>query len=229
MTPIGTIRSPFASRFAVPRQPGLAPSALCQLHFRSDIPVTDAVRGLETFDHVWILFLFHAQSPRWKPLVTPPRLGGKKSVGVFASRSPFRPNPIGLSAVKLVEIRASAQSPHLVLSGGDFVDGTPVIDIKPYLTYTDCIPEASNGWPGKLPKEVTLPVDWSPASLEQLATLCGQTDRLREIQQTINEALALDPRPGYERGRQGRSGQTWAASIAGIDVEWSVGPQAIRV
>ena len=153
---VGIVRSPFRDKFAVPRQPGLAPAAEARLYLHGECNREDVIRGLADFSHLWITFVFHQVLHRgWKPTVRPPRLGGNRRLGVFATRSPFRPNPVGLSAVELKGIEERERQWCLILGGVDMVDGTPVLDIKPYVPYVDAIffpqgPRADGKLPGPL-------------------------------------------------------------------------------
>lgn len=190
MEPIAHIRSPFAEKFGVPRQSGLAPSVECRLEFVPAYRHADFVRGIEGFSHLWLIWGFHCNSAAEPhPTVRPPRLGGNVRLGVFATRSPFRPNGLGLSAVRLLAVE---EGPVLRISGADMVDGTPVYDIKPYLPYADSIPQALAGFTTTAPREllrVQLP-EQLPAGLspEWLSALC--------------EVLAQDPRPAYQADPQ---------------------------
>ena len=184
MTPIAHIETPFREKFGVPRQAGLVDYE-ARVVFEPEYRVAEAVRGLEEFDYVWLLWLFHlAERDRWSPTVRPPRLGGNKRVGVFATRSPFRPNPIGLSCVRLLRIEAG---PVLIVDGADLVDGTPILDIKPYIPYADAHPEARSGFAQAAPARLQV-VDPSGALL-----------RLPPAERTaLVDCLALDPRPHYQ-------------------------------
>lgn len=147
---IGVIRSPYKEKFAVPRQPGLVKSANGELHLIAPYNQADAVRGLEAFSHLWILFVFHqTMEGGWRPTVRPPRLGGNARMGVFATRSTFRPNPIGMSLVELKEVVCHKDSVILKLGSLDLVDGTPVVDIKPYLPFAESLPDASASYAQK--------------------------------------------------------------------------------
>ena len=150
--PVGVIHSCFKEKFGIPRQPGLAPDARAVLELLPPYNRAEAVRGLEGFSHVWLSFIFHAcLGEPWKPTVRPPRLGGNRRLGVFATRSTHRPNPIGLSAVELEKIEAAPGRVLLHLKGVDLLDGTPVLDIKPYLPYSDNIPGALGGFAPEMP------------------------------------------------------------------------------
>lgn len=225
MKPIGHISSCFKEKFGIPRQPGLMREARATLTIQLE-GAADAVREIEGFSHVWIIFQFH-ESQGWNPLVRPPRLGGARKVGVFASRSPHRPNAIGISAVALDRVEtASANEAVLHLSGIDLLDGTPVLDVKPYIAYADSIPQATDGWAagtgfGERP---TLEVSFSAeaqASGERYARETG-TDPLA----LIREMLALDPRPSFQR--DGDVGQ-YANRVLDLDVHWEVEGASCRV
>ena len=187
MQPIAHIRSPYAEKFGVPRQSGLAPHAQASIVFTPQI-THEHVRGLESFSHIWLIWRFHeVEVGHVHPTVRPPRLGGNTRMGVFASRSPFRPNPIGLSAVRLLAVEPG---PLLRIAGADLVNGTPIYDIKPYLPYADSIPGASSGFVDSVPRALLavelperLPQDLPPG---YPAALC--------------ESLAQDPRPAYQDG-----------------------------
>ena len=189
MEPIAHIETPFKEKFGVPRQAGLADYE-ARVVFEPKYRVAEAVRGLEEFDYLWLIWQFHlAERKDWSPTVRPPRLGGNKRVGVFATRSPFRPNAIGLSSVRLLRIEPG---PVLVVSGADMVDGTPIFDIKPYVAYADSHPDARSGFADEAPK-ATLEVVDDHGLLLQLP------DGLR---QTLEQTLRQDPRPRYQHDPQ---------------------------
>lgn len=190
LSPIGLIESDFPDKFGVPRQPGLAPSARATLRLLPPYDDPLMVRGLETFSHLWLTFLFHHSPERWTPLVRPPRLGGNRRVGVFASRSTHRPNRLGLSLVELLEVDTRA-GVRLRLAGADLVNGTPVLDIKPYLPWAEARPEASAGFAPEAPPR--LPVCFTQAAE---ATLAGRDDAA-SLRSLIEEVLSQDPRPAY--------------------------------
>ncbi|GGY15239.1 tRNA (N6-threonylcarbamoyladenosine(37)-N6)-methyltransferase TrmO [Paludibacterium paludis] len=200
--PIGIIRSPYREKFGIPRQPSLAASARSTLVLRTPYDHPDTVRGLADFSHVWIQFVFHDTAARgWSSLVRPPRLGGNTRVGVFASRSTHRPNPIGLSLVELVEVR-TRNGVELILGGADLMDGTPVLDIKPYIPFVESIPSARAGFVDGPPAR--LAVDWSGEALRQASDLGLR----REERALIDEVLAQDPRPAYQDDPQRHYGVT---------------------
>lgn len=210
MRPIARIHSEFGSKFGVPRQSGLVESLSATVVFEPEFRNADALRGLEGFSHIWLIWVFD-QSVRqgWSPTVRPPRLGGNTRMGVFATRSPFRPNPIGLSSVTL---EAVEDTPHdgtvLRVRGADLVDGTPILDIKPYLPYVDCRPEASGGF-ASAPAAPTLTVEIPPRLLEQVPP---------ERRQALEGVLALDPRPRYQEDPN----RIYGLSFAGLEVRFSV-------
>lgn len=213
LTPIGKVRTCFGGKFGVPRQPGLCPSAWGRLVFEEPYRNPDTLRGIEGFSHVWLIWHFHQTVDRgWSPTVRPPRLGGNKRIGVFASRSTHRPNSLGLSLASVEGIDADcAESPVLLLGGIDLVDGTPVFDIKPYLPYAESVPGASAGYAGEeIPR---VPVDVAPTAEAEFAAL---PSRARAV---IIEALALDPRPAA-RGEESDVPHTHGAHLCGHNVRF---------
>ncbi|WP_412461685.1 tRNA (N6-threonylcarbamoyladenosine(37)-N6)-methyltransferase TrmO [Pseudomonas sp. SC11] len=191
VSPVGIVRSCFKEKFAIPRQPRLAPAARGVLELLPPFDQGEAVQGLEQVSHVWLLFLFHQaleDTPRLK--VRPPRLGGNKSMGVFATRATHRPNGIGQSVVRLDGIAPG----RLLLSGIDLLDGTPVLDIKPYVPYADCIEDARNQMASDAPQAIA--VQWSESALSQARK---HALRLAEpLVELIEQCLAQDPRPAYQ-------------------------------
>lgn len=191
-TVIGTLHSPFREKFGIPRQPGLAPHAISRLVLLPEYATAECLEGLADFSHLWLSFIFHATADQgWQPSVRPPRLGGNERRGVFATRSMFRPNPIGLSVVELLEIVDGAHGKELLLRGADLLHGTPIIDIKPYLPYADSIPAARADFATTTPTLLT--VHWSEQAQAD-ATALGIAPNLRAL---ISEVLAQDPRPAY--------------------------------
>ena len=189
-TPIAYIRSDFKEKFGIPRQSGRAPSLEAEIVFYPEYRKEEALREIEGFSHLWLLFDFSlAHRDSWSPTVRPPRLGGNKRVGVFASRSPFRPNPIGLSCVRLLRVEKRAdEGCVLIVSGGDLLDGTPIFDIKPYLPFADCHTDAVGGYAHVWKDyrlEVVFPEQWLAIIPE-------------EKQEGLKECLADDPRPSYQ-------------------------------
>ena len=223
--PIGILKTCFKEKFGIPRQSGLVTEALGVLKLRKDPHFKNAVRELEGFSHVWVIFVFHQQNAKaWKPSIRPPRLGGAKKVGVLASRSPHRPNPIGLSVVKLEKIDLDAPGGiEITFSGVDILDGTPVLDIKPYLAYADSIPRATSGWAGEAIARTE--VELSPAAVQFMESVdCVQYPRLREL---ILEMIELDPRPASQKRKAptdhpDSEGTYYGIQILDFDVRWKI-------
>lgn len=214
---IGTIHSPWKEKFAVPRQPGLIQDGGGELHLHPPYNQPEAVRGLEAFSHLWLLFVFHqTMEGGWRPTVRPPRLGGNARMGVFATRSTFRPNPVGMSLVELTGIRTDKGSVVLELGSLDLVDGTPVVDIKPYLPFAEALPEARAGFAQQAP-EAAMPVSFSPQALEQIA---HQQQKYPHLARFITQVLAQDPRPAYRKGEA--PGREYAAWLFDFNVRWQV-------
>lgn len=221
---IGVVRSPYKEKFAVPRQPGLVADGVGELHLQPPYNQAEAVRGLTEFSHIWLLFVFH-QTPEgsWRPTVRPPRLGGNSRMGVFATRSPFRPNPVGMSLVALEGITLRGADVILRLGSLDLVDGTPVVDIKPYLPYAESLPDARAGFAQAAPAD-TLQVIFSPPAERQLRAQTPLWPRLREF---IGDVLAQDPRPAYHRG--GMPAREYAAALLDFNVRWWVSETTAEV
>ncbi|MDU6924937.1 tRNA (N6-threonylcarbamoyladenosine(37)-N6)-methyltransferase TrmO [Franconibacter helveticus 513] len=214
---IGVIRSPYKEKFAVPRQPGLVKAVGGELHLLEPYNQPDAVRGLEGFSHVWLLFVFHqTMEGGWRPTVRPPRLGGNARMGVFATRSTFRPNPIGMSLVELKEIRCEKNQVILQLGGLDLVDGTPVVDIKPYLPFAEALPQARAGYAQDAPA-ADMPVFFTDEVQAQLVKL---EKRYPSLGQFICEVLAQDPRPAYRKEED--PGKSYAVWLLDFNVRWRV-------
>ena len=217
MEPIAHIRTDFASKFGVPRQAGLVEQLRAVVVLEPPYRAAEALRGIEGFSHLWLIWEFSENRDRgWSPTVRPPRLGGNRRLGVFATRSPFRPNPIGLSCVGLEGVEwDTVQGPVLRVSGADLVDGTPILDVKPYLPYTDAHPEASGGFslPGG---QGLLAVDFPPALLARVPE-CHRPALL--------ELLAQDPRPGYQH----QPDRVYRLAFGGVEVGFLVDGEQLRV
>ncbi|WP_422767245.1 tRNA (N6-threonylcarbamoyladenosine(37)-N6)-methyltransferase TrmO [Photobacterium leiognathi subsp. mandapamensis] len=221
IAPIGIIHSPYKEKFAVPRQPGLVPSARSEIILQGDANSLEAVRGIEQFSHLWLLFLFDQNlEAGWRPTVRPPRLGGNERIGVFASRATFRPNGIGMSAVELKGVRHENGNVIIELGGVDLVDGTPIVDIKPYIPYSDSLPEAQGGFASNAPD--LMPVCFSEAALNQLPS-----KNKAYYQTVISEVLAQDPRPAYKKGKPDL--KQYAVHLFDFNVHFSVTEQQITV
>ncbi len=194
LSPIGTIHSCYKEKFGIPRQPGLVTEITGRLELLPPYNRLDALEGLNHFSHIWIQFIFHAISREgWKAKVRPPRLGGKEKLGVFATRATHRPNPIGLSVVKIGRIYQEGKKIFIDLHGADILDGTPVLDIKPYLPYSDNITDAKGGFAHS--QSTTYSVKFSELAKHQ----CEEYEHLhkREITTLIKQIIEQDPRPSY--------------------------------
>lgn len=219
---IGMIHSCYKEKFAIPRQPGLVGVETATLELLPPYNRPEVVKGLEGFSHIWISFLFHGvKAGKWSAMVRPPRLGGNERMGVFATRSTHRPNPLGLSVVELAAIEASDQAVCLHLVGADLLDGTPVVDIKPYVPYVDSIPDARGGFAGTAPdRELT--VVFSETAKKQLAHNAVQYPLLESL---ISETLCYDPRPAYKRHSNGTGG----VRLYHFDVRFEISGASLQV
>ena len=222
--PIGYIHSCFKEKFGIPRQAGLVPEASAILELCPPYNRQEAIRELSTFSHIWVVFLFHAvKRDGWTTTVRPPRLGGNQRIGVFASRSGFRPNPIGLSAVRLQKITYEAGTLHLHLGGGDFLDGTPVLDIKPYVPYADSIPGAVGGFAAS-PPAARLDVAFSAAAE---AVCRGLSSRIPQLKAVITGMLQCDPRPAYYHEKPVK--KRFGTRIYHLVIKWECGDHGVIV
>ncbi|RLM24259.1 tRNA (N6-threonylcarbamoyladenosine(37)-N6)-methyltransferase TrmO [Brenneria alni] len=221
---IGIIHSPYKEKFAVPRQPGLIEDGGGELQLLPPYNQAECVRGLAGFSHIWILFVFHqTMEGGWRPTVRPPRLGGNERVGVFATRSTFRPNPIGMSLVELKTIHTRGATVALELGSLDLVDGTPVIDIKPYLPFAESQPHALAGFAQLAPAAV-MPVIFSPLAERQIA---GHQKKYPHLKRFITQVLAQDPRPAYRKGENRE--REYAVLLLEFNVRWRVSAQQTEV
>lgn len=210
---IARVRNDFPTKFGLPRQSGLVPELVSTIVFEPEFRVAEALRGIESYSHLWLIWGFHqavrdGESQAWRPTVRPPRLGGNTRMGVFATRSPFRPNPLGLTVVKLLAVENSAEGKVLVVSGADMMDGTPVYDIKPYLPYVDAIPEAVGGFT-EAKAAYHLAVDFPEPLLNEVPE--GQQEALLGV-------LAQDPRPAYQHDEN----RVYGFAYGGMDVRFMV-------
>ncbi len=217
MKPIAYIRSDFPSRFGIPRQGGMIDELKGRIIFEPEYRNQEALRGLESFSHIWLIWEFSASKREgWSPTVRPPRLGGNKRIGVFATRSPFRPNPIGLSSVRLEEIEwHSGVGPVLHVAGGDLMDSTPIYDIKPYIPYADCHSDATGGFTDDIDYtllEVVIEQQW----LEMIPP---------EKLKALRAILANDPRPSYQEDPK----RVYGLAFAGFDVRFTVSDGVLTV
>ena len=214
---IARLRCDFKEKFGVPRQAGLAEHVCSRVVFESEYRNPDALRGIEGFSHLWLIWSFdRVRQKDWSPTVRPPRLGGNERMGVFATRSPYRPNPVGLSCVRLLRVEWDApDGPALLISGADMTDGTPIFDVKPYLPYADARPDALGGYTDALPERrlaVELPAE--------LAARLPEEKRL-----ALLEILSHDPRPSYQSDPDRAYGLTYG----GFDVRFRVSDGTLHV
>lgn len=215
--PIAHIKSDFSSKFGIPRQSGLVDELEAKIIFEPQYRIPEAFRGLEGYSHIWILWQFsECAGKEWSPTVRPPRLGGNKRMGVFASRSPFRPNSIGLSCVKLISVDETEENGTvLTVSGADLLDGTPIIDIKPYLPYVDAHPEARGGF-ALQDKEGSLEVNF-PRELLSIIP--------HDKQEALTAVLRQDPRPQYHNDPE----RVYGLEFAGFDVRFKIRDNLLTV
>ena len=198
LQPVAIIHTPYKQKFSVPRQPNLVADGIGTLELLPPYNQPEAVRGLEQFSHIWLIFQFsHIEQGKWQPTVRPPRLGGNQRIGVFASRSTHRPNPLGLSKVELRRIEHNNGKVLLHLGSVDLVDGTPIFDIKPYIAYADSEPQAISGFAQDKPQAL-LQVNWSKQAENKLQKL---TILQPHLQRFIEDVLKQDPRPAYQQGQ----------------------------
>ena len=211
---IARIHTDFKTKFGVPRQSGLVNELTGRIIFESEYRNADALRGLEGFSHIWLLWDFseaHRENEGWSPTVRPPRLGGNKRMGVWATRSPFRPNNIGLSSVRLINILPNTpEGPVLEVSGADLMDGTPIYDIKPYLPFTDSHPEATGGFAQEQNEAIEPLLVQLPESLEQSLSI--------EKLNALKGVLAADPRPHYQNDPD----RIYAMEFADMEIKFRV-------
>ena len=222
--PIARIHTDFPEKFGIPRQSGLAPALQGRIVFEPAYRNADALRGLEDFSHIWLVWEFSANVRRgassdvvWQPTVRPPRLGGNAHLGVFATRSPFRPNPLGLSCVEISAIRPDTpEGPVIYVRGADLMDGTPIYDIKPYIVYADSRPDASCGYVDNL-SDRRLEVVYEPHVIDAVKD--------KEIMRSLTEVLSLDPRPAYQNDPH----REYGLSFAGMNVRFEVMGETLTV
>ena len=212
---IARIRSDFPTKFGIPRQAGIVEELEARIVFEPEYRNPDALRGLEGFSHIWLIWQFsEAVRTDWSPTVRPPRLGGNTRMGVFATRSPFRPNALGLSCVRLLGIEDTEEGRTLRVAGADLMDGTPIFDIKPYIPYADCKPEAESGFAPDPGAQLT--VEFLPEAEKHIPP---------EKRQALRGVLANDPRPRYKQDGE----RVYALEFAGLEVKFQVKDKVLRV
>ncbi len=222
VTPIGQIRSCYPEKFGVPRQAGLVAAATARLEFFASYGRKEMVRGLEEFSHIWVIFLFHESIEEgWRPTVRPLRLGGQQRVGLYASRSPHRPNPLGMSVVRLEKILEDHGTVALQLSGIDLLDGTPVLDVKPYVPYVDKREDATEGFTAQTFAEITVTIP------DTVLVFCRQyqTETGRDLLTLLSQTLKTDPRPASQRTVR----RTYGMRFWDVNVRWVVEDEGFRV
>lgn len=223
VNPIGYVKSPFKEKFGIPRQP-----QLCQvssvLWLQGEANNIDCIRDIELNSHIWVLFQFHQNAEQgWHPLVRPPRLDGNKKTGVFATRSTFRPNQIGMSAVKLLNVGVTNKQVWLEVEGLDLLDGTPIVDIKPYIPYADAIPEATSEFAPSV-QQTLLQIDFSETAKKVLADLKLELPHLKSI---IEQVLKQDPRPAYKKGKP--DDKIYGIRLYDLNIRWSIDADQCQV
>lgn len=221
---IAHAKNGFVDKFGIPRQSRSDSGIETRIIFEPTYAVREALRGIEEFSHLWLLWGFsevekeRQDADGWSPTVRPPRLGGNKRVGVFATRSPYRPNPIGLTSVRLLRVEEKNGALELVVSGADLLNGTPIYDIKPYLSYSDSHPDAKNGFADEV-KEHRLDVDWGEfAEGQRLGSVSHASRMPNEIYRDLTEILSQDPRPAY----QDDPNREYKLDYAGYNITFSV-------
>ena len=219
---IGRVSSPYKEKFAIPRQPGLVSAAKGTITLINDANNVDLIKGIEQFSHLWLIFVFHATHEQgWKPLVRPPRLGGNKKMGVLATRSTFRPNPIGMSVVKLDGIHQVKEGGKLTktiidISALDLLDGTPILDIKPYIPYCDAVNHAEAGFAQTAPNNHYI-VDFTKRAQQALLKYKNQYSNLTLL---IEQVLAQDPRPAYKQNKP--DDKIYGMKLYQFDIQWKM-------
>ncbi|MCC5880951.1 MAG: tRNA (N6-threonylcarbamoyladenosine(37)-N6)-methyltransferase TrmO [Idiomarina sp.] len=212
ITPVAFMQSPYEEKFAIPRQPGLVPAAKGAVKLNGEFNNPHMIEGIEAFSHLWLQFVFHQTLDKgWKPKVRPPRLGGNAKVGVFATRSTFRPNGLGLSVVKLEGVSQHQGQWQLDVSGFDLLDQTPIVDIKPYIGYSDALPHSNSGFASDAPTLMT--VTFAP----EVALRLNHNPEFAEL---IRQVLAQDPRPAYRKSDTDQ--HVYGMRLARQNVNWQV-------
>lgn len=221
LSPIATVHSCFGEKFGVPRQPLLADASRASVELLPPLDNPDAVAGIGEYTHLWIIFQFHQTRGQWSTKVRPPRLGGNKKLGVFATRSPFRPNNIGISVVRLIEVRTSPKV-ELIIGGADLVDGTPVLDIKPYIPYADSIPDARSTFAGTPPQLIAVHI---PEEIQKKAA-AYRDDWGTDLPLLIRQVLQQDPKPAYQAPNPER---IYGMKLCGFNLCWRYTDSGIEV
>lgn len=230
MQNIGLVHSCFREKFGIPRQPGLVAEARAEIEILSPYDRDEAFNGLQDFSHLWVIFVFHqCLRQKWKATVRPPRLGGNRRVGVFASRSTFRPNPLGLSVVKLDAMIRRQGRLYLQISGVDLLDGTPVLDLKPYLPYADSLPQATSGYAPEAPQPFGALLFSAEAEAQCQKYAQDYAGGYTQLRRLIVSLLQLDPRPAYRAHAQTGSEEIYAMRLLDFDLKWEIRGEEIYV
>ena len=230
---IGYMCSPFVEKFGIPRQSNLV-STTSYIKLIAPYDDINAFQGIDQFSHLWLLWQFHAndikkndnavdKAPTFQPMIRPPRLGGNQKIGVFASRSMYRPSQIGLSVVQLLEVKKVENELRLYVQGADILDGTPIVDIKPYLAYTDAIPDAVSGYAPDAPQ--ILQVIWSDDALIQKQKLLSEKVCTEQILQELEQVLAQNPKPAYQKDPE----RVYGLSFANLNVKFQISEQSVKI
>ena len=227
--PIAYARNGFVQKFGIPRQSRENSLLLTRIVFEPEYRVREALRGIEGYSHLWLIWGFSDNRPteNWSPTVRPPRLGGNTREGVFATRSPYRPNPLGLSSVRLLRVEETHEGLTLLVSGADLLNGTPVYDIKPYLSYTDAHPDAQNGF-AEATKDYRLPVEWSPEAEESLKSARSGRPEERtdnDLKAALEEILSQNPIPSYQNDPE----RLYGLSYEDLEVHFLVAQNKVLV
>mgnify|MGYP006096922547 CR=1 FL=1 len=224
LSPIAHIKSPYKQKFAIPRQANLVKEARGEIVFEKEFSDLNCLRGIEQFSHLWLIFTFHKTADKgWSPTVQPPRLGGNENIGVFATRSTFRPNPLGLSVVENLGFEQEGSFLLLKVRGLDLLDGTPIIDIKPYLTYADSLPHAKAGY-AELAPRTDYQIIFSVSAEKSLTEYINGYPELRAF---ISSVLEQDPRPPWRK--KGTDEKCYGMSLYDFNIKWKIQEQQIHV
>ena len=230
---IGYMCSPFVEKFGIPRQSNLV-NTTSYINLSAPYDDINAFQGIEQFSHLWLLWQFHANDVKksdnaankaktFQPMIRPPRLGGNQKIGVFASRSMYRPSQIGLSVVQLLEIKKVKNELRLYVQGADILDGTPIVDIKPYLAYADAIPDALSGYAPDAP--LILQVVWLEQALLQKQKLLNEKVCTEQILQELEQVLAQNPKPAYQKDPE----RVYGLSFANLNVKFQISEQSVKI
>ncbi|MCE2594585.1 tRNA (N6-threonylcarbamoyladenosine(37)-N6)-methyltransferase TrmO [Motilimonas cestriensis] len=214
---IGIIESPYRQKFAIPRQPGLVPAAKGRIKLSEHCNNLNTLKGIESSSHLWLIFVFHETMDQgWKPMVRPPRLGGNEKMGVFATRTTFRPNPIGMSVVRNEGVYREGKQIYLQISALDLLNGTPILDIKPYLPYSDALMDATTDFTKPSGSDL-MTVEFTPLAQQQIQHFNSQYPELLSF---IEQVLQQDPRPAYKKNKPDE--KTYAMSLYDLNISWRV-------